>query len=63
MKPLLQLNLRDDSEQAENANLPKPMDSTPPSAEASKRLDQIANRVAHKGAAHYGRSGSGIFSR
>lgn len=63
MKPLLQLNLQNNSEKAEAANLPKPEREEPESQEALKRLNQLANRIAHKAANEYGRNTSGIFSK
>jgi hypothetical protein len=63
MKSILQLNLNNQNEKDESANLPKP-DRVEQDPEAvSKRLNQIADRAAHKAAAHYGRYSSGIFSK
>ena len=63
MKPILQLNLRSDGEKSEAANLPNPEPHEPESEEARKRLNQIANRAAHKAAAEYGRYASRVFSK
>jgi hypothetical protein len=64
MKPILQLNLRSDSEKAEAANLSRPESEEPkPMAAPSKRLSKFVNRAAHKGAVHSSRSGSGIFTK
>ena len=62
MKPFLQLNLRSDEEKSPSVD-PNPQPQEPESEEARKKLIQLANRVAHKGAAHYGRSSGGVFSR
>jgi hypothetical protein len=63
MESILHLNLHDPNEKDESANLPKPdrVESDPEAV--SKRLNQIANRAAHKGAAQYGRGSTGIFSK
>jgi hypothetical protein len=63
MKPFLQLNLHSDSEKTEAANLPIPENQEPESEETRKRLNQIANRAAHKAAAEYGRYASRVFSK
>ena len=63
MKPLLQLNLQDNSQKPEQANLPDLDRREPESPEVLKRMNQIANRVAHKAGAEYGRYSSGIFSK
>jgi hypothetical protein len=62
MKPLLQLNLQSNSEKAEAANRPKP-EPEEPEPDVVRRLNRMANRVAHKAATEYGRNTSGIFSR
>jgi hypothetical protein len=63
MKPILQLNLNTDRNEAEATNLPKPDHVEPEPEVVRKRLDQIANRAAHKAAAEYGRYSSNIFSK
>lgn len=63
MKPLLQLNLQSTSDKAEAANLPMTASEEPESQEALKRLNRMANRIAHKAANQYGRSTGGIFSK
>jgi hypothetical protein len=63
MKPLLQLNLQSNSEKVEAANLPKPDRVEPEPEEVRKRLDRIANRVAHKGTAEFRQCASGILSK
>ena len=63
MKPLLQLNLRSDSEKSEAANLPNPEHQEPETEATRKKLNQIANRAAHKAAAEYGRYASRVFSK
>lgn len=63
MKPFLQLNLQDNGEKAKAPDLLKPESEEPESQEALKRLNRMANRIAHKGANEYGRNTSGIFSK
>jgi len=63
MKPFLQLNLNSPSDNDQSTNLPQPDRVEQDPAAVSKKLNEIANRAAHKGAAHYGRSSSGIFSK
>ena len=63
MKPFLQLNLRSDSDRSEAANLPNPERQEPESEETRKKLIQLANRAAHKAAAHTGRYAAGVFSK
>jgi hypothetical protein len=63
MKPILQLNLNDTSEKAEAPNLPSTNQVEPEPEVVRKRLDQIANRAAHKAAAEYGQYSSSIFSK
>jgi hypothetical protein len=63
MEPLLQLNLKSDSQNPEQTNLPEADRHEPESPEAIKKMNQIANRVAHKAGAEYGRYRSGIFSK
>jgi hypothetical protein len=63
MKPLLQPNLQSNSEKVEAANLPKPDRVEPVPEEVRKRLDRIATRVAHKGAAEFRRYASGFLSK
>lgn len=59
----LQLNLQSNSEKAEAAaNLPKPEREEHEPDVMWKRLDQIANRAAHKAAEH-GLFASRIFSK
>jgi hypothetical protein len=61
MERFIQLNLKNDSDKPENANVSPQQEAEP---EVSfKKLDMIANRAAHKAAAHTGHSGSGIFSK
>ena len=63
MKPLLQLNLQRDSDKAEPTSLPRPEGGEARPVVVSKRVNQMINRAAHKASSHYGRSGSGIFSK
>ncbi|WP_420237355.1 hypothetical protein ACOBR2_17320 [Telmatobacter bradus] len=61
MERFIQLNLKSDNDQPVQANL-SPPEQEDPSATA-KKLNMIANKAAHKGAAHSGRGGSGLFSK
>jgi len=64
MKPILQLNLQNESEKApQAANVPRPESEEQKSPTASKRLSKFVNRAAHKGAMHSSRGGSGIFTK
>jgi hypothetical protein len=61
MERFIQLNLKSDDEKPANANL-----STQPITEpevSAKKLNEIANRAAHRGALHSSHSGSGLFSK
>lgn len=61
MERFIQLNLKSDDDQPVQANL-SPSEPQDPSVTA-KKLNLIANKAAHKGAAHSSRSGSGLFSK
>jgi hypothetical protein len=63
MTTFLQLNLQQPDKKPEDANLPNPQDTTPNPIEEGKKLNRMANRIAHKAAKVYGRSGSGLFSK
>jgi len=64
MERFIQLNLHDEKENANAANLPKPEGKEPEAPVLSKRVNKFINRAAHKAAGQYGRSGtSGIFSK
>lgn len=63
MERFIQLNLRDEKENADAANLPKPDVKEPETPVISKRVNKFLNKAAHKAAGQYGRSGSGIFSK
>lgn len=63
MKPPIQLNLNTNSQKPEQADLPNLERHDPESPEAIKRMNDIANRVAHKAGSQYGRYSSGIFSK
>lgn len=63
MERFIQLNLRDEKENANAANLPKPEGKEPESPMLSKRVNKLLNKAAHKAASEYGRGGSGIFSK
>jgi hypothetical protein len=63
MERFIQLNLRDEKENANAANLPKPEVKEPVPPVLSKRVNKYLNKAAHKAAGEYGRGGSGIFSK
>ena len=63
MQTFLQLNLQQPDKKPEDASLPKPQDAGPNPLEEEKKLNRMANRIAHKAAKVYGRSGSGLFSK
>lgn len=65
MQTFLRLNLQIPDKKPEDIDAPK-MDGEQgqPQAEAeAKKLNRMANRIAHKAARVYGRSGSGLFSK
>jgi len=65
MERFIQLNLRSDSEKAAADNSPNPVVREPESpAMASKRLNKMLKKAAHKASSEYGRGGKGgIFSK
>ena len=65
MERFIQLNLRSDSEKAAADNSPNTVVREPESsAMASKRLNKMLRKAAHKASAEYGRGGKGgIFSK
>lgn len=65
MERFIQLNLRSDSEKAAADNSPNSVVREPENpAMASKRLNKMLKKAAHKASAEYGRGGkSGIFSK
>ena len=63
MERFIQLNLRDEKENANAANLPKPEVKEADAPMLSKRVNKLLNKAAHKAAGQYGRGGSGIFSK
>jgi len=65
MKSILQLNLQNENEKVQAANVPRPEseETKQPQAAPSKRLSKFVNRAAHKGALHSSRGGSGIFTK
>jgi len=63
MERFIQLNLRDEKENANAANLTKPEEKEPDSPVLSKRVNKLINKAAHKAAGQYGRGGSGLFSK
>ncbi len=65
MKPLLELHLRDEPEKP---SVPNPLKQEQEGEEsrpfvASKRLNRMARKVAHRAAVDAGRSSSGLFSK
>jgi hypothetical protein len=63
MERFIQLNLRDEKENANAASLPKPEVKEPGTPVLGKRVSKLLNKAAHKAAGEYGRGGSGIFSK
>lgn len=64
MKSFLQLNLQGSETKPETASLSaKPVDGQAQPVVSPKRLNRVANRIAHKGASTYGRSSSGPLSK
>ena len=63
MERFIQLNLRDEKENVNAASLPKPEGKEPENQVIGKRVNKLVNKAAHKAASHYGRGGSGIFSK
>lgn len=63
MTNFLQLNLQQPDKKPDDANLPRPEGVQAQPVVSEKKLSRIANRAAHKAAGHFGRSGSGIFSK
>lgn len=63
MERFISLNLREDSEKAQQQNVPKPITEAkePEDPAQSKRLHQMLNKAAHKAATRGG--GGGIFSK
>jgi hypothetical protein len=63
MESILHLNLHDDDDKAEATNLPGPENKEPETDAARKKLNEIANKAAHKAAGEYRRNTSNIFSK
>ena len=63
MERFIQLNLHDEKETANAANLPKPEGKEPETPMIGKRVNKLLNKAAHKASSQYGRSGSGLFSK
>ena len=63
MERFIKLNLVDEKENANAANLPKPEVKEPETPVFSKRINKYLNKAAHKAAGEYRRGGSGIFSK
>ncbi|MDR3791804.1 MAG: hypothetical protein P4L03_00345 [Terracidiphilus sp.] len=61
MERFIKLDLRSDSDSTEQANLSQPEQKD--SEALAKKLNQIANRAAHKAASEYGHSRGGLFSK
>ena len=61
MERFIKLDLRSDSDTDLNANLSQPEQKDPEAI--ARKLNQIANRAAHKAASEYGRGGHGLFSK
>jgi len=52
MERFIQLNLHDEKENANAANLPKPEGKEPEAPVLSKRVNKFINKAAHKGQAN-----------
>jgi hypothetical protein len=63
MERFIQLNLQSGTDKAEAANLPDSERKQPDPPVLSKRLHRLVNKAAHKAAAEFSRSKSGIFSK
>ena len=63
MESILHLNPHDDDDKAEATKLPGPENNEPETDAERKKLNQIANKAAHKGAGEYRRNTSSIFSK
>lgn len=64
MQTFLKLNLQTPDKKPEDASTPRPEDEQAQPTEAGhKRLNRMANQIAHRAAKVYGRSGSGLFSK
>lgn len=63
MQSFLRLNLQVPDKKPEDINAPSAVgELAQPQADA-KKLNRMANRIAHKAARVYGRAGSGLFSK
>lgn len=65
MERFIQLNLRDESKKADEANVLKQEREEPESPVMSKRVNRLVNRAAHRASAEFRRGGGsgGIFSK
>lgn len=63
MERFIQLNLNTTSEKTESTNLPEPERREKEAAEATRKINRIARRAAHKAASEFGRSKTGLFSK
>ncbi len=62
MQSFLRLNLQLPDKKPEDLNAPATVGESQPQAD-NKKLNRMANRIAHKAARVYGRGGSGLFSK
>lgn len=62
MQSFLRLNLQVPDKKPEDMNAPVAVGESQPQADA-KKLNRMANRIAHKAAKVYGHGGSGLFSK
>ncbi len=63
MKPFVELNLHDIPAKPEEPSPPKQEIEEPKPVVASRKLNRIARRVAHRVAVDAGRTSSGLFSK
>jgi len=63
MQSFLKLNLQVPDKKPEDTNAPKAEGEQVQTQGEAKKLNRMANRIAHRAATVYGRSGSGLFSK
>lgn len=63
MQSFLRLNLQVPDKKPEDTNAPKLEEEQVQPQVETKKLNRMANRIAHRAATVYGRSGSGLFSK
>jgi hypothetical protein len=63
MQSFLKLNLQVPDKKPEDTNAPKAEGEQVQTPVEAKKLNRMANRIAHRAATVYGRSGSGLFSK